>query len=210
MIIAEGEAAHKRAAKLISSSGIVAFRTDTFYGLGANPFDEQALHRLNLLKGREGKPLLIVISDASMIEQLVEKRSILFDAFAARHWPGALTIVAPARTKLSLELTAGTGTIGLRLPDDEEVRCFVRACGSALTATSANRAGEMPARTATEVASFFPSGLDLIVDAGPAPGGKPSTVLDVSNDEARVIREGAVSIYELKETLDSIGAKWNE
>jgi L-threonylcarbamoyladenylate synthase len=68
----------------------------------------------------------------------------------------------------------------------------------------------MPARTATEVASFFPSGLDLIVDAGPAPGGKPSTVLDVSNDEARVIREGAVSIYELKETLDSIGAKWNE
>jgi len=108
-----------------------------------------------------------------------------------------------ARTDLPRELTAGKGTVGLRLPGDEGVREFIRACGGALTATSANLAGEPPARTAEEVAKSFLAGLSLIVDGGAARTTEPSTVLDVSQDKARLIREGAVSWRALQETIRS-------
>jgi L-threonylcarbamoyladenylate synthase len=128
----------------------------------------------------------------------------LFELISARHWPGALTLVVDAHPHLPQELTAGTGTIGLRLPGDEEVREVIRACGGALTATSANLAGEPPARTAEEVARAFPSGLSLIIDGGAARTTEPSTVLDVRRGKARMIREGVVSWRELQETIGSM------
>ena len=190
---------------MIAAGGVLAFRTDTFYGLGADPFNRGALRRLNDLKGRDGKPILVVISDESMAERFIANRSQLFAAVARRHWPGALTLVAEAKPKVPEELTAESNTVGLRLPDDEDVRSFVRAAGGALTATSANLAGEPPARTAAEVARSFPSGLDLIVDGGPSRGDKPSTVLALDGDAPRLIREGAVSRSELEETFRQIG-----
>jgi L-threonylcarbamoyladenylate synthase len=160
------------------------------------------LQQLRALKLRDdGKPILLVISDASEVARFSSRREKLFDALSARHWPGALTLVVRAREDLPEELTAGTGTIGLRLPADEAVRALVRACGGALTATSANPAGEPPARTAEEVAGFFPTGLALIVDGGATHTEEPSTVLDVSRDEPRLIREGAVSWRDLQETI---------
>ncbi|MGB9180740.1 MAG: Sua5/YciO/YrdC/YwlC family protein, partial [Pyrinomonadaceae bacterium] len=107
--------------------------------------------------------------------------------------------------EVPVEITAGTGTVGVRLPDDASVREFVRACGGALTATSANRAGESPARTAQEVADAFPNGLDLIVDSGATRADKPSTVIDLSAGEARLIREGVVSLEKLRETMLALG-----
>jgi L-threonylcarbamoyladenylate synthase len=157
------------------------------------------------LKGREdGKPILLVISDASEVARFSPRRAKLFDAISARHWPGALTLVLSAHAELPPELTAGTDTIGLRLPADEAVRALVRACGGALTATSANPAGASPARTAEEVARFFPDGLALIVDGGATRAEEPSTVLDVSQDEVRLVREGAVSWAELQETIKAV------
>jgi len=195
-----------RAAEVIATGGVIAFRTDTFYGLGADPFNVEALRRVNELKGRDGgKPLLVVISDASEAERFLLNKSKLFNSVSARHWPGALTIVVKAKREVPDELTAASETIGLRLPDDESVRSFIRACGGALTATSANPAGEPPARTAEEVARSFPSGLDLIVDGGTSRGDKPSTVLDLSGEHPRLIREGAVSLSELRETLGELG-----
>ncbi len=205
MIIVNSVDTRQRAAKVIAQGGVLAFRTDTFYGLGANPFDERALRRLNRIKGREAKPILVIISDAAQATRFVEAQSILFEALATRHWPGALTIVECAHSELSDELTAGTKTIGVRLPFDERVREFVKACGGALTATSANLVGATPARTALEVAQAFSNELDLIVDSGTARGEKPSTVLDVSDGHAHLIREGAVPVSELVETLQSIG-----
>jgi L-threonylcarbamoyladenylate synthase len=202
MMLADDERARQVAARTIAEGGVLAFRTDTFYGLGADPFNPIALQKIYALKGREeGKPLLVIISDAALAERLVESQSKLFDAFAKRHWPGPITLVGTAREGVPEELTAGTGTIGVRLPDDERVRNFVRAMGGALTATSANPAGQAAARTAQEVASYFPKGLDLIIDSGPAPGGLPSTVLDVSGPTVRLIREGAVT----KEALEEQG-----
>lgn len=209
-MLADDERARELAARAFAAGGVLAFRTDTFYGLGADPFNQVALQKIYALKGREdGKPLLVIISDAAMAERLIESQSKLFDAFAGRHWPGPITLVGAAREGVPDELTAGTGTIGVRLPDDEQVRDFVRAMGGALTATSANPAGQAAARTAQEVANYFPTGLDLIVDSGPAPGGLPSTVLDVSGPTARLIREGAVSEEKIRETLRMLGEEMN-
>ena len=204
----DGDKARERAARVISAGGLVAFRTDTFYGLGADPFNAGALRALQALKAREeGKPILVVISDGEVAERLVAGASPLFRAVSERHWPGALTLVADARPEVPEELTAATGTIGVRLPADESVRALARACGGALTATSANPAGHPPARTAAEVARYFPVGLQLIVDGGDSRAERPSTVLDVTGPHARLIREGAVTRRELDQTLRQIGAE---
>jgi L-threonylcarbamoyladenylate synthase len=204
MIVKDGEEARERAAQVIAAGGVVAFRTDTFYGLGADPFNPDAVRRVNELKGRDGKPILVVISDASEAERFIINRSKLFDAICTRHWPGALTIVVDAKPEVPEELTAGSGTVGLRLPDDEAVRSFIRECGGALTATSANLAGAPPARTAEEVAHFFPEGIDLIVDGGAARGEKPSTVLDIGCSPPHLIREGAITQSDLEETFKAV------
>lgn len=204
MIVKENEA-QRLAADVIARGGLLAFRTDTFYGLGADPFNRRALRRINELKGRDDKPILVVISDDAEAERFIAQRTELFEAISERHWPGALTIVVKAKPEVPGELTAASGTVGLRLPDDDEVRAFIRSTGGALTATSANLAGEQPARTAEDVARSFPIGLDLIVDGGRAESLKPSTVLDLSGERVRLIREGAVSRQALEETFQELG-----
>jgi L-threonylcarbamoyladenylate synthase len=181
-----------RAAAIISSGGVIAFRTDTFYGLGADPLNAAAVRKIKELKGREeNKPILLLISDPDQIDRLIAEPDS-YRKIALQHWPGALTLIGKARPELPSDLTAGTNTIGLRLPDDEEVRALVRLCGGALTATSANPAGKPPAETAAEVENYFPTGVDLIVDGGAALITEPSTVVDVTGKQARMIREGAV------------------
>jgi L-threonylcarbamoyladenylate synthase len=136
----DSQEARERAARVTARGGLVAFRTDTFYGVGADPFNPSALELINALKGRDGKPILVLASDAEEAERLIAERTRTFEILAARHWPGALTLVASARAEAPELLTAGTGTVGVRLPDDAEARAIVRACGGLLTATSANPA----------------------------------------------------------------------
>ena len=102
------------------------------------------------------------------------------------------------------ELTAGSKTIGLRLPVDKNVRELVRACGGALTATSANLSGQPDARSASDVAAYFPTGIDLIIDGGEVSATKPSTVLDLCGTEPRIVRKGAITISELESYLRSL------
>ena len=172
---------------------MIAFRTDTFYGLGADPFNAAAVARIRELKGREDdKPILLLISDVEQIERLLTERSPEFMRLAERFWPGPLTIVGKATTDLPQAITAGTGTVGVRLPADEKVRELVRECGGALTATSANPAGRDPARSAEEVFDYFPEGIDLIVDGGQVTAIEPSTVVDATVSPPRIVREGAI------------------
>ena len=183
-----------KASEVISSGGVIAFRTDTFYGLGADPFNHAAVTRIRELKGREdNKPILLLISDPDQVHRLLRTRSDEFNMAARNFWPGPLTIVGAAVAALPEEITAGTGTVGVRLPADENVREFVRECGGVLTATSANPSGSEPARSAKEVAAYFPRGLDMIVDGGNVSATEPSTVLDVSSSPPRVVREGSIS-----------------
>lgn len=205
-ILKDNEQTRMVAAGAVASGGVIAFLTDTFYGLGADPFNTEALQRIYALKGRDGgKPILVVLSDTVEAERFIHSRSELFEAVSRRHWPGPLTLVVRARDEVPEEITAGSGTVGLRLPADESVREFVRSCGGALTATSANPAGAPPARTAAEVVGYFPRLLDLIVDAGTARSDAPSTVLDTSGAALRLIREGAVSRQQLQETMRLFG-----
>lgn len=200
---------HRRAAKIIAMGGVAAFRTDTFYGLGADPFNREALRTINKLKGREdGKPILVVISDKHFADRFVRERSALFDILCERHWPGSLTIVAAAGEEVPVELTGGSGTVGVRWPGDEQVCRFVERCGGALTATSANPAGLAPARNAAQAAGYFHTAeLELIVDGGATYSDKPSTVINVSRGWAHVLREGVVTTRELQQTVESIGAE---
>jgi L-threonylcarbamoyladenylate synthase len=204
-IIADSEEARERAARAVARGGVMAFRTDTFYGLGASPFDESAVAAVNELKGREGKPILVLVAEASDAARLIARTSRAFDALAARHWPGALTLIGEARRELPALLTAGTGTVGVRLPADEHARRVVRASGGALTATSANPSGLPPARSAVEASRYFPHGLALVIDGGPSLTELPSTVLDVTGERPRLVREGVVTLAELEETLRAEG-----
>jgi len=181
-------------AAIIKQGGVIAFRTDTFYGLGADPFDSAAVARIRTLKGREDdKPILLLISDAREVERLIADVSEQFRELAEKFWPGPLTIVGRANRDLPEGITAGTGTVGVRLPADLTVRDLVRECGGALTATSANPAGCEPARSAEEVRNYFPEGIDLIIDGGPVTAIDPSTVIDATTSPPRIVREGAIS-----------------
>jgi L-threonylcarbamoyladenylate synthase len=203
MILPDTATTRQKAAQLITDGGVIAFRTDTFYGLGVDPINAQAVMTIRELKGREEtKPILLLVADRKDVDRFIASPSETFKIVAEHFWPGPLTIVGRAHAELPAELTAGTETIGVRLPDDEQVRELVRICGGALTATSANRSGEPPARTAQEVASCFPTGLDLVLDSGEVTAVDPSTVLDLSGPVARLIREGAISKKELREVIE--------
>ncbi len=192
----------EHAARIVANGGVIAFLTDTFYGLGADPLNADAVRKIKNLKGRDDdKPILLLISDLAGVDRFIQQAEF-FKLVARKHWPGALTLIGAARSIVSDDLTAGTRSLGVRLPDDESVRTFVRTCGGALTATSANPSGDPPARTAKEVENYFLSGIDLIVDGGDATVTEPSTVLDVSTSRPKLVREGLVTREALKELFD--------
>ena len=184
---------NQRAAQIVSAGGVIAFRTDTFYGLGADPFNVAAVSKIRELKGREeNKPILLLLSEASVGDRFIADRSEAFEEVARKFWPGPLTIVGVAVANLPRGITAGTGTVGVRVPADEAVRDLVRSCGGALTATSANPSGREPARSAKEVFDYFGDRVDLIIDGGEVIATEPSTIVDVTTSPPRVIRKGAI------------------
>lgn len=177
---------------------MIAFRTDTFYGLGADPFNPSAVDRIKTLKGREeGKPILIVVSDENQIERFVIDESNTFRRLARIFWPGPLTLIGTAQPSLPEGITAGSKSVGVRLPNDDRVRALIRSCGGALTATSANPSTFAPAAGVTAVETYFGDQLELIIDDGPAQTDLPSTVVDASGAEPKLIREGVIAWAEI-------------
>ncbi|HYK19444.1 MAG TPA: L-threonylcarbamoyladenylate synthase [Pyrinomonadaceae bacterium] len=188
-----------QAAKVISEGGVIAFRTDTFYGLGADPFNASAVAKVRGLKGREeNKPILLLLADTGIVDRFIADRSAAFDEVAQKFWPGPLTIVGRAVPDLPVEITAGTQTVGVRVPADDDVRELVRACGGALTATSANASGREPARSAKEVRDYFGEAIDLVIDRGEVTATEPSTVLDATTTPMRIVRRGAADLRGLR------------
>jgi L-threonylcarbamoyladenylate synthase len=203
VIIPRTTEALRQAPETIARGGVIAFRTDTFYGLGADPFNRDAVQKIKQLKGREDhKPILIVISDRAMADRFIAGPTPAFELLARVFWPGPLTLIGRAVTQLTDEITAGTQTVGVRLPGDEKVRALIEACGGALTATSANPSQHMPARTAEEVLGYFGEAIDLIVDGGAVVTDQPSTVVDVCGEEPRLIREGAIGWSRIQAEAD--------
>lgn len=203
MIISQTTECFAQILRVIARGGVIAFRTDTFYGLGADPFKLDAVEKLKRLKGREDhKPILIIVSDRDVVSRFIAEPTIHFELLAKTFWPGPLTLIGMAAAAVPEEITAGTQTIGVRLPGDEEVRMLVEACGGALTATSANPSNRRPAETAQQVFDHFGESIDMIVDAGTAKGAQPSTVVDATGTSPRLIREGAIGWSEIQATID--------
>jgi len=183
-----------RAAGVLEAGGLVAFPTETFYGLGASALDAAAVRRVFAVKGRpDARPLLVLVDGEAEVEGIAEVPPRA-RALMAVHWPGALTLVLRAKPLVPVEVTAGTGTVGVRVPAHAVARGLARALGRPVTAPSANPTGAPPPTTADEVRRYFDGQLALMLDAGPTPGGLPSTVLDMTVDPPRLLRAGAVRL----------------
>ncbi len=202
MIIRQTAESLSEVADVTARGGVIAFRTDTFYGLGADPSNRDAVQRIKQLKGRPaGKPILVIVSDNDQIERFIAQKSRTFDILAEHFWPGPLTLIGKAAPQISAEITAGTGNVGVRLPADDQLRALVRACGGALTATSANPSGDEPARTASDVQHYFGEVVDLIIDDGEARIDRPSTVVDAIEAQPKLIREGVISWSQIEAAI---------
>ncbi len=185
---------------VLSSGGVIAFPTDTFYGLGADPFNSEAVSKIFRIKQRPAdKPLLVLIHSIDSLPSFTREITDPARTLMKRFWPGPLTLIFKAVPGLPRELTAGTETIGIRCPAHAFTRRLLEALDRPLTAPSANLSGLAEPVTAGEVVSA--GALDVIVDGGPAPGGQPSTVLDTTTGPPTLIREGALSHRELESLL---------
>jgi L-threonylcarbamoyladenylate synthase len=190
--------AFSRCREVMRAGGIIAYPTDTFYGLGTDPKNAGAIKKIFTIKGRQtGQPILLLIKDADEVPVWATGISPGTERLMEKFWPGPLTLVFRARPEVTAELTGGTGTIGLRVPGNALTRQLLASLDSALTGTSANLSGRPSPRTAQEVAAMLGGMVDLILDGGETTGGKPSTVVDVSVDEPKVIRAGAIPSEEI-------------
>jgi len=188
-------AALAAAAAALRGGGVVAFPTETFYGLGAAARIPAAVRRVRELKARPaGQPLLLLVDSIAMAEAVAEVTGEA-RGLMARHWPGALTLVLRARPGVPVEVTAGTGTVGVRLSPHPVARGLVAALGEPVTAPSANPSGSPPPASAAAVLDYFGDSVDVVVDGGATPGGEPSTVLDLTQTPPRVLRQGAVRVH---------------
>jgi L-threonylcarbamoyladenylate synthase len=193
----------QEAAKVILSGGVVAVPTESFYGLAVNALDEQAVERLFAVKGRrEDKPVLILIASTQTLDSYVTGLSDKARRIIERFWPGGLTLVFYAKPTLPDLLTAGTRKIGVRLSSHPIPREIARTVGGPITGTSANRSSRPNCSTAEEAMEAVGEDIDLILDGGRTPGGKGSTVLDVTVEPPVVLRDGIVSGDELSPFLD--------
>jgi L-threonylcarbamoyladenylate synthase len=194
-------AALQEAAAAIARGEIVAFATDTLYGLAADPRQDAAVASVFAAKGRpDERALLLVAADRTQVEQ-VAVMNPLAAHLASRWWPGPLTLLLPARGDLVAAVHGGTRVVGVRVPASEVARALTAACGHPVTATSANRSGEPATAHPDEVARSVGHHIAVLLDSGASPGGPPSTIVDATGDAPKLIREGAVA---WKRVLESV------
>ncbi|MFW6174716.1 MAG: L-threonylcarbamoyladenylate synthase [Chloroflexota bacterium] len=194
----------EQAAAVIRRGGLVAFPTDTFYGLGADPFNREAVERLFRAKGRQpdqAVPLLLA-SDNELTQVAMEVPEEA-RALAEKFWPGALTLVLRKVERLPAIVTGGSDTVGVRVPDHRLPRALARAAGVPVTGTSANRSGFPPVKTAEEAQGQLGSSVDFYMQGECGAHSAPSTVIDFTRYPPEILRIGAVSVEELRQHCPS-------
>lgn len=192
------------AARSIATGGVVAIPTETYYGLAADPGRADALDRVRRLKGRaEDKPLLLLVDGVARARRVAPGAPSLLERLAGAFWPGPLTLVLPAPAGLHPALVGPGGGVAIRHPAHPVAEALVGRCDRPLTGTSANRSGDPAADRPDAIRLHRQSRLLAgILDAGPTPGGPPSTLLDLTGERPRVLRPGAVEAERLREVLD--------
>ena len=195
------------AAERLAAGGVVAFPTDTVYGVAASLAQPAALRRIYQLKGRPAdRPLPVLLASVDALARIAQDLDPKVAQLCERYWPGPLTVAVPAREGMPGEVLGPGQTVGARVPNHPLALRLLEQAGGALAVTSANRSGEVPACTAPEVANAIGDGLDLLVDGGPTPGGVPSTVVSFAHEALLVLREGAIPAAELLAVWEFIGA----
>jgi L-threonylcarbamoyladenylate synthase len=192
----------KAAVDVLANSGVAAIPTDTLYGLAASAFDESAVLKIYELKGRpERMALPLLLSNAEDVRMCAENVPQTAWALMERFWPGALTLVISKSASIPDIVTAGLDTVALRVPDHPIPRAIANTLGAPITGTSANLSGNQGLANAADVRREFGDTIDFVLDGEDAPGGVASTIVDVSGDDLRVLRDGAVSREELEAVL---------
>ncbi len=200
VVRADAVGALDRALGVLRSGGLVAFPTDTVYGLGALAFDEAAIHSIYTVKGRGlEKAIPILLADAADLARIGDEVPRMAQRLAARFWPGPITLVVKRNASLPQAVSA-TDTVGVRIPDHPVARRLLRLTGP-MAVTSANASGEPSPSTAQEVLEALRGRLPLILDGGRTPGGTPSTVIDCTHADPILLRAGPISLEDVLRAL---------
>jgi L-threonylcarbamoyladenylate synthase len=186
--------------RLILSGKVIAFPTDTFYGLGADPFNLAAVSEIFRIKRRSSeRPIPLLVASLDQAADLASDPPQLFFTLAKKFWPGPLTLVVPASRQIPLKITANTGRVGIRWPRSPLAEALITALGRPVTGTSANLSERPACATAGEVEEQIGSTLPLILDGGSTAGGQPSTVVELRGDRVRILRPGGIPESELED-----------
>lgn len=189
----------EQAAQIITRGGVIGYPTETVYGLGADIFCRAAVKRIFEIKGRNAsKAIIVIVPDIENLQELVTTISDQAHELMQQFWPGALTLIFPASDKVPAEIRGGGSSIAIRIPDNKICLNLLKKCQLPLTSTSANFTGEATPVTAQEVNQSMGEKLDLIIDGGPAKSRTPSTILDITTERFRLIRQGALPIEKIE------------
>jgi L-threonylcarbamoyladenylate synthase len=187
------------ATDLLRAGGVVAFPTETYYGLAVDPFNPAALDRLFRVKHRPSRlPILVLVGRRSQLSLLTSEVPSLYQRLMENFWPGPLTLIFPALPTLPHQLTGQTGTVGIRHSPHQVANALIDAFNGPITATSANISGYPAASSAEDVARMFGDDLDLILDGGLTPGGKGSTLVGMEQNQLVCIRDGQIDYTEVQ------------
>ena len=190
----------KKAAQIVKKGGLVVYPTETVYGLGCDPLNIQAVKQIIEVKGNRNKPLPILaasIDDAERIAVTSSNAKML----AAKFWPGHLTLVVPKKPILPEIVTFGLDTVGLRIPRNSVALKLASLSGGLLVGSSANRTGEVPPRSVQELSEELTDMVDVVLDGGESVRGIPSTIVDLTSNEPKILREGPISPKAIFATL---------
>ncbi len=193
----------EKAVDILKAGKLVAFPTDTVYGIGADAFDKSAVEKIFDAKGRDSrKPLQVLIADRNDLNLIVEEQSDILRKVVEKFMPGALTIVMPAKKDFPRWVTCGLDTVGVRMPSNELALEMIKAFGKPIAATSANISGMPDPNDAQQVFECLNGKVDLILDGGSTLDNVPSTVLDISVHPPKILRQGKISTEDLKGIID--------
>ncbi|HET6781084.1 MAG TPA: L-threonylcarbamoyladenylate synthase [bacterium] len=192
----------RRAVETLSGGGVIVFPTDTVYGVGCLIDNDDAVRRVYALKNRpQTESLPVLLADVAQLDEYASDVPAVARRLAGRFWPGALTLVVRRSERVPSLVAGGGGTVGLRVPDHPVPRALVQKAGTPIVGTSANTHG-MPSPVTAQQAIFeLGDRVDMVLDGGRVPGGRESTVVDVTTDAPRVLREGAIAAREIERTV---------
>ena len=190
------------AVRIMKAGGVIAYPTETFYGLGADGKNERAVEKVFLIKGRDLKnPISLIIGDRIDLIGLVDEITNTAHSLMEEFWPGGLTLIFKASPDIPPRLTGGTGKIGIRISSHPIANLLTKTFSRPITATSANLSGEGECSSAGEVIQRLGNHIDAVIDGGPTPGKSGTTILDVSVHPPLILREGIIPTALIQDTL---------